>query len=203
MNFFKRIILLCILFMCYISINSYASELEYVQEYLNGIGDYQEYSMNIAEYIDNLKISDDDIRSIIDDSVAVFSNIQNKMNYNEMTIIEILNIYNNFVNVSDKLNIDFNIDFNRNTVEFRDRNNGNTLLNCDIKDLQEYVDKYNSTDSVEDNKADIMNNINNKINSMAEVINDKDLSFEFKQAKVYLVVFACAAVAMLIGCVIK
>ena len=140
MNKIFRIFIVSFLILNIPIIYAYSETLNLIEEKLDSVGVPEEYSNNIIKYITNLKLSEEEAKSLLDDANNVLSTLKEKEDYSDFTFKELLNIYGEVLNIADSLNI--NVDLENKEVMLKDKESKLTLIKCDIDDVKKYYENY-------------------------------------------------------------
>ncbi|WP_195469744.1 hypothetical protein [Clostridium sp. D43t1_170807_H7] len=140
MNKIFRIFIVSFLILNIPIIYAYSETLNLIEEKLDSVGVPEEYSNNIINYITNLKLSEEEAKSLLDDANNVLSTLKEKEDYSDFTFKELLNIYGEVLNIADSLNI--NVDLENKEVMLKDKESKLTLIKCDIDDVKKYYENY-------------------------------------------------------------
>ena len=89
---------------------AYSETVNLIEEKLDEIGVPNEYIDNIINYITNLKCSDEERNNILEKANNIVSRVKEKEDYKDFTITELLNIYDETLNIADELNINLDLD---------------------------------------------------------------------------------------------
>ena len=138
MNKIFRIFIVSFLILNIPIIYAYSETLNLIEEKLDSVGVPEEYSNNIINYITNLKLSEEEAKSLLDDANNVLSTLKEKEDYSDFTFKELLNIYGEVLNIADSLNI--NVDLENKEVMLKDKESKLTLIKCDIDDIKRYYE---------------------------------------------------------------
>lgn len=120
----------------------HSETLNLIEEKLENIGVPEEYSDNILNYITNLKLSDEETKSLLEDANNIISRIKEKDDYSDFTFTELFNIYGEALNIADELNINLDLDLSSKEVVLKDKDSKLTLIKCDIDDVKRYYENY-------------------------------------------------------------
>lgn len=118
----------------------HSETLNLIEEKLDSVGVPEEYIENIIRYITNLKLSDEEIKNVLEKANNIVSRIKEKEDYKDFTLTELLNIYDEALNIADELNI--NLDLSTKKVVLKDKDSKLTLIKCDIDDIKRYYENY-------------------------------------------------------------
>ena len=118
----------------------HSETLNLIEEKLDSVGVPEEYIENIIRYITNLKLSDEEIKNVLEKANNIVSRIKEKEDYKDFTLTELLNIYDEALNIADELNI--NLDLSTKKVVLKDKDSKLTLIKCDIDDIKRYYKNY-------------------------------------------------------------
>ena len=116
--------------------------LNLIEEKLENVGVPEEYSDNIINYITNLKLSEEETKNLLDEVNNVVSKLKEKEDYSDFTFTELLNIYDEALNIADTLNINFDLDLSTKEVVLKDKDSKLTLIKCNIDDAKKYYENY-------------------------------------------------------------
>ena len=120
----------------------HSETLNLIEEKLDNVGIPKEYSDNIINYITNLKLSEEETKNLLDEVNNVISRIKEKEDYSDFTFTELLNIYDEALNIADTLNINFDLDLSTKEVVLKDKDSKLTLIKCNIDDAKRYYENY-------------------------------------------------------------
>lgn len=120
----------------------HSETLNLIEEKLENVGVPEEYSDNIINYITNLKLSEEETKNLLDEVNNVISRIKEKEDYSDFTFTELLNIYDEALNIADTLNINFDLDLSTKEVVLKDKDSKLTLIKCNIDDAKRYYENY-------------------------------------------------------------
>ena len=120
----------------------HSETLNLIEEKLENIGVPEEYSDNILNYITNLKLSDEETKSLLEDANNIISRIKEKDDYSDFTFTELFNIYGEALNIADELNINLDLDLSSEEVVLKDKDSKLTLIKCDVADFKRYYENY-------------------------------------------------------------
>lgn len=137
-----RILIIAFLVLNISIIYVHSETLNLIEEKLDSVGIPEEYSDNIINYITNLKLSDKETKNLLDEANNILSRIKEKEDYSDFTLIELLNIYGEALNIADELNINLDLDLSSKEVVLKDKNSKLTLIKCDIDDVKRYYENY-------------------------------------------------------------
>ena len=137
-----RILIIAFLVLNISIIYVHSETLNLIEEKLDSVGIPEEYSDNIINYITNLKLSDEETKNLLDEANNILSRIKEKEDYSDFTLIELLNIYGEALNIADELNINLDLDLSSKEVVLKDKNSKLTLIKCDIDDVKRYYENY-------------------------------------------------------------
>lgn len=176
----------------------HSETLNLIEEKLEIVGVPEEYSDNIINYITNLKLSKEETKDLLDEVNNVISRLKEKEDYSDFTFTELLNIYDEALNIADTLNINFDLDLSTKEVVLKDKDSKLTLIKCNIDDAKKYYENYKESPLTSEdyeelksyiaentitNEADINNaDSNNNSDSIAEDynsnnnLNDEDMA---------------------------
>ena len=118
----------------------HSETLNLIEEKLDSVGVPEEYIENIIRYITNLKLSDEEIKNVLEKANNIVSRVKEKEDYKDFTLTELLNIYDEALNIADELNI--NLDLSTKKVVLKDKDSKLTLIKCDIDDIKRYYENY-------------------------------------------------------------
>ena len=118
----------------------HSETLNLIEEKLDSVGVPEEYIDNIIRYITNLKLSDEEIKNVLEKANNIVSRVKEKEDYKDFTLTELLNIYDEALNIADELNI--NLDLSTKKVVLKDKDSKLTLIKCDIDDIKRYYENY-------------------------------------------------------------
>ena len=120
----------------------HSETLNLIEEKLDSVGVPDEYSDNILNYITNLKLSDEETKSLLEDANNIISRIKEKDDYSDFTFTELFNIYGEALNIADELNINLDLDLSSKEVVLKDKDSKLTLIKCDMDDVKRYYENY-------------------------------------------------------------
>ena len=118
----------------------HSETLNLIEEKLGSVGIPEEYIENIISYITNLELSDEEIKNLLEKANNIVSRVKEKEDYKDFTLTELLNIYDEALNIADELNI--NLDLSTKKVVLKDKDSKLTLIKCDIDDIKRYYENY-------------------------------------------------------------
>ena len=118
----------------------HSETLNLIEEKLDSVGVPEEYIDNIIRYITNLKLSDEEIKNVLEKANNIVSRVKEKEDYKDFTLTELLNIYDEALNIADELNI--NLDLSTKKVVLKDKDSKLTLITCYIDDIKRYYENY-------------------------------------------------------------
>ena len=121
---------------------AYSETVNLIEEKLDEIGVPNEYIDNIINYITNLKLSDEERNNILEKANNIVSRVKEKEDYKDFTLTELLNIYDETLNIADELNINLDLDLSTKKVVLKDKDSKLTLIKCDIDDIKRYYENY-------------------------------------------------------------
>ena len=76
----------------------HSETLNLIEEKLGSVGVPEEYIENIISYITNLKLSDEEIKNLLEKANNIVSRVKEKEDYKDFTFTELLNIYDETLN---------------------------------------------------------------------------------------------------------
>ncbi|WP_195469537.1 hypothetical protein [Clostridium sp. D43t1_170807_H7] len=120
----------------------HSETLNLIEEELENVGVPEEYSDNIINYITNLKLSEEETKNLLDEANDVISRLKEKEDYSDFTFTELLNIYDEALNIADTLNINFDLDLSTKEVVLKDKDSKLILIKCNIDDAKRYYENY-------------------------------------------------------------
>lgn len=161
----------------------HSETLNLIEEKLENIGVPEEYSDNILNYITNLKLSDEETKSLLEDANNIISRIKEKDDYSDFTFTELFNIYGEALNIADELNINLDLDLSSKEVVLKDKDSKLTLIKCDIDDVKRYYENYKesplTSQDYDELKSYIVENTitndENKNSSESSNLNDEEI----------------------------
>lgn len=112
-----------------------------LEDSLKELGIEDEYSRNIANYIENLKISDKSLDEIIS-NVEEISDTVSVEDKGKLDLSDYFQVYNTSIEIADILNLDLKVDIIDRDFKVIDRSTKNTLLVGDMNTLMEIYSKY-------------------------------------------------------------
>ena len=118
----------------------HSETLNLIEEKLGSVGIPEEYIENIISYITNLKLSDEETKNLLEKANNIVSRVKEKEDYKDFTLTELLNIYDEALNIADELNI--NLDLSTKKVVLKDKDSKLTLITCYIDDIKRYYENY-------------------------------------------------------------
>ena len=121
---------------------AYSETVNLIEEKLDEIGVPNEYIDNIINYITNLKLSDEERNNILEKANNIVSRVKEKEDYKDFTITELLNIYDETLDIADELDINLDLDLSTKKVVLKDKDSKLTLIKCDIDDIKRYYKNY-------------------------------------------------------------
>ena len=161
----------------------HSETLNLIEEKLENIGVPEEYSDNVLNYITNLKLSDEETKSLLEDANNIISRIKEKDDYSDFTFTELFNIYGEALNIADELNINLDLDLSSKEVVLKDKDSKLTLIKCDIDDVKRYYENYKesplTSQDYDELKSYIVENTitndENKNSSESSNLNDEEI----------------------------
>ena len=120
----------------------HSETLNLIEEKLGSVGIPEEYIENIISYITNLKLSDEEIKNLLEKANNIVSRVKEKEDYKDFTFTELLNIYDEALNIADELDINLDLDLSTKKVVLKDKDSKLTLIKCDIDDIKRYYENY-------------------------------------------------------------
>ena len=120
----------------------HSETLNLIEEKLDSVGVPEEYIENIIRFITNLKLSDEEIKNVLEKAINIVSRVKEKEDYKDFTLTELLNIYDETLNIADELNINLDLDLSTKKVVLKDKDSKLTLIKCDIDDIKRYYKNY-------------------------------------------------------------
>ena len=121
---------------------AYSETVNLIEEKLDEIGVPNEYIDNIINYITNLKLSDEERNNILEKANNIVSRVKEKEDYKDFTITELLNIYDETLDIADELDINLDLDLSTKKVVLKDKDSKLILIKCDIDDIKRYYKNY-------------------------------------------------------------
>lgn len=158
-----KAILAMLLLLNIISINCNAEDFSNLKENLNSLGISEEYSENIVEYLDDLRLSEIKLNDLADNAVDIISVVGEKDSIDDFTISEFYQIYNKGIAIADDLNLGVDINLGDRSFEIVDKDTKSTLFKGDINDVKEIYSNY------------ITNDYNVSLDSISDLIAKEDL----------------------------
>ena len=158
-----KAILAMLLLLNIISINCNAEDFSNLKENLNSLGISEEYSENIVEYLDDLRLSEIKLNDLADNAVDIISVVGEKDSIDDFTISEFYQIYNKGIAIADDLNLGVDINLGDRSFEIVDKGTESTLFKGDINDVKEIYSNY------------ITNDYNVSLDSISDLIAKEDL----------------------------
>ena len=158
-----KAILAMLLLLNIISINCNAEDFSNLKENLNSLGISEEYSENIVEYLDDLRLSEIKLNDLADNAVDIISVVGEKDSIDDFTISEFYQIYSKGIAIADDLNLDVDINLGDRSFEIVDKDTKSTLFKGDINDVKEIYSNY------------ITNDYNVSLDSISDLIAKEDL----------------------------
>lgn len=158
----------------------HSETLNLIEEKLENIGVPDEYSDNIINYITNLKLTNEETKSLLEDANNIISRIKEKDDYSDFTFTELFNIYGEALNIADELNINLDLDLSSKEVVLKDKDSKLTLIKCDMNDFKRYYENYKesplTSQDYEELKSYIAENtiINDENKNSSESISDSN-----------------------------
>ena len=120
----------------------HSETLNLIEEKLGSVGVPEEYIENIISYITNLKLSDEEIKNLLEKANNIVSRVKEKEDYKDFTFTELLNIYDETLDIADELDINLDLDLSTKKVVLKDKDSKLTLIKCDIDDIKRYYKNY-------------------------------------------------------------
>ena len=120
----------------------HSETLNLIEEKLGSVGIPEEYIENIISYITNLELSDEEIKNLLEKANNIVSRVKEKEDYKDFTFTELLNIYDETLDIADELDINLDLDLSTKKVVLKDKDSKLTLIKCDIDDIKRYYKNY-------------------------------------------------------------
>lgn len=140
-NLFK----LTFLFFCAFLLSTnitYAKDTGELEKQLSDLGIAEEYTNNIAEYVNNIDITDDEYNSIISDGEAVITMVNGKNSITDFSLNELYNVYGNIRSIMKQLNLSMKIDVKNRQFAIVDKATNSVLYKGNPKDIDDYYANY-------------------------------------------------------------
>lgn len=141
----KKILKVTLLFISMILLsgnNVFAGETEKLEEKLNQLGVSEKYSSNIAEYINNMDITNEDYDDIIENGDSVLTMVEGKNSITDFSLSELYNIYGDIRSIMKQLNLTLKIDIKNRQFAVVDKDTEKILYKGNPKDIDEYYTNY-------------------------------------------------------------
>lgn len=152
----------------------HSETLNLIEEKLGSVGIPEEYIENIISYITNLELSDEEIKNLLEKANNIVSRVKEKEDYKDFTITELLNIYDETLNIADELNINLDLDLSTKKVVLKDKDSKLTLIKCDIDDIKRYYKNYKESPITSKDYEELRNYILENTITNDENINSSD-----------------------------
>ena len=120
----------------------HSETLNLIEEKLGSVGIPEEYIENIISYIANLRLSDEETKNLLEKANNIVSRVKEKEDYKDFTFTELLNIYDETLDIADELDINLDLDLSTKKVVLKDKDSKLTLIKCDIDDIKRYYKNY-------------------------------------------------------------
>lgn len=162
----KRIIKIVMLFVfvALLPVNSvFADDNNQLEEKLTEIGLPDEYSNNIAQYIDNIDITEEEYSSILGDGKVVIELVYGKSNLRDFSISELYTVYSKISEIVTDLNLSMKVDFINKQVAILDKENDNILFKGSPNDINKYYSNYEELAYAGEEDMDLESYIKNLI----------------------------------------
>lgn len=166
----------------------YADEEQNLEEQLNELGIAEEYTDNIAQYINDIDITDEEYNSIIEKGESVLTVVDGKDSITDFKISELYNVYDNITSILKKLNLSMKIDFKNRQFAVVDKGTNNVLYKGHPQDIEKYYTNYenlleNGKDALnlEVYIKDLINSDKNNNDSI--MVNADDEEYDFNSDK--------------------
>lgn len=173
----KRIIkiVLLFIFIALLPVNSvFADDNNQLEEKLNELGLPDEYSNNIAQYIDNIDITEEEYSNILGDGKVVIELVYGKSNLRDFSISELYTVYSKISEIVNDLNLSMKIDFINKQVAILDKENNNILFKGSPNDINKYYSNYEDLAYAGEEDMDLESYIKNLIVSEENNIAKED-----------------------------
>lgn len=121
---------------------AYADEENVLEEQLNELGIAEEYTDNIAQYITNIDITDEEYNSMVKEGESVLTAVDGKDSITDFKISELYNVYANMTSIMKKLNLSIKIDFKNRQFAVIDKGTNSTLYKGQPHDIEQYYTNY-------------------------------------------------------------
>lgn len=173
----KRIIKIVMLFVfvALLPVNSvFADDNNQLEEKLTEIGLPDEYSDNIAQYIDNIDITEEEYSSILGDGKVVIELVYGKSNLRDFSISELYTVYSKISEIVTDLNLSMKVDFINKQVAILDKENNNILFKGSPNDINKYYSNYEKLAYAGEEDMDLESYIKNLIVSAENNVAKED-----------------------------
>ena len=140
-NLFK----LTFLFFCAFLLSTnitYAKDTGELEKQLSDLGIAEEYTNNIAEYVNNIDITDEEYNNIIADGEAVITMVNGKNSITDFSLSELYNVYGNIRSIMKQLNLSMKIDMKNRQFAIVDKATNSVLYKGNPKDIDDYYANY-------------------------------------------------------------
>lgn len=140
-NLFK----LTFLFFCTFLLSTnitYAQDTGELEKRLSDLGIAEEYTNNIAEYVNNIDITDEEYNSIIADGEVVLTMVNGKNSIADFSLSELYNVYGNIRSIMKQLNLSMKIDVKNKQFAIVDKATNSVLYKGNPKDIDDYYANY-------------------------------------------------------------
>ena len=170
-----RILIIAFLVLNISIIYVHSETLNLIEEKLDSVGVPEEYSDNIINYINNLKLSEEETTKLLDEANDVILKIKDKKNYNDFTFTDLINIYGEALNIADSLNINVDLNIANKEVMLKDKDSKLTLIKCNIDDVRRYYENYKKSPLTSQDYQELKSFIaENTITNEEDIEKDRD-----------------------------
>ena len=167
-----RILIIAFLVLNISIIYVHSETLNLIEEKLDSVGVPEEYSDNIINYINNLKLSEEETTKLLDEANDVILKIKDKKNY---TFTDLINIYGEALNIADSLNINVDLNIANKEVMLKDKDSKLTLIKCNIDDVRRYYENYKKSPLTSQDYQELKSFIaENTITNEEDIEKDRD-----------------------------
>lgn len=126
---------------------------------------------NLIEYINNLDLSEEEIKNISEKSKLISEDIKGKSSFKDYKIKEVLKIYKNFNYMAKYLDLDIDFSIKNGDFTLKDKDNGNSIFKGNVSEIKKYFENIkNNTELL---TMEVLANVENEDakNKIEEVIN--------------------------------
>ena len=167
-----RILIIAFLVLNISIIYVHSETLNLIEEKLDSVGVPEEYSDNIINYINNLKLSEEETTKLLDEANDVILKIKDKKNF---TFTDLINIYGEALNIADSLNINVDLNIANKEVMLKDKDSKLTLIKCNIDDVRRYYENYKKSPLTSQDYQELKSFIaENTITNEEDIEKDRD-----------------------------